>query len=124
MAEKSEKEAKLNLGEDELYETPPRTSRPLNLSSIMKATTQSLSSMRANPFYLNCVRILNGLIADSEKEIKDTVLDLFLEHSISNILGLGLLQVDEIPDETHHELWGITTYRKAFKMMIVASRHE
>ena len=53
-----------------------------------------------------------------DSDIDDTVLDLFLIHQIQNEIGLSLLSPSEFPSPDYGEMWGISTFRKAFAVIV------
>ena len=52
----------------DLYNTPRGVAQKLDLSSSLKNSEEDKESMRANPFYANCVRILTKLFAGCDDD--------------------------------------------------------
>ena len=101
--------------EEDIYGTPIKSFiRKLDLSTTEKASKTEICSIETNVFFGHCVQILKEIICDHDVEIHSCILDLFLKHQIYNAFGLSLLQLDEIPDENTHSLWGILTFKKTF----------
>ena len=108
---------------ENIYSTPSSSFiRKLELSTVEKASKEEIESMKKKHFFGHCRRILQNLITDHDNDIKDVLLDLFLKHQIRNEQGLSLLQLDELPTKNSHSLWGVSTFKKCFKMMKAVSK--
>lgn len=133
MSDKEEKEEVGNeravLRDDEgneLYTTPSRgeltgVARKLLLSTA-QSTPQQIKSVKTNSFFRHCCRLMEEICPDEEDDIKEVLLDLFLQFRIRSEVGLSLLTPPDLPDSNVRPIWGVLTFRRGLQLLIQASR--
>ena len=115
----------VDTSDEALYKTPDPAVRKLNFPTLSKSSSLSISKARESDIFKNCLRLLSSLLPDEMTSISDCLLDLFLKHRIYNDDGFCLFNSNDTPDESTHELWGTSTFRTGFKMIVeVAKRMD
>ena len=117
---KNDKDEGAVLRDDEgnlLYETPVRggslsgVARQLLLSTS-RSTPQQIKSVKTNSFFRHCCRLMEEICPDEEDDIKEVLLDLFLQFRIRSEVGLSLLTPPDLPDSSVRPVWGVLTFRR------------
>lgn len=110
---------------NDLYGTPrggtSTVARRLLLTTS-QSTPEQLESVNTNKFFKHCLRILEEVCPDDETEIKEVLLELFLQFRIRSEVGLSLVQFSDLPDASVRPIWGVRTFRRVVKMLILGSR--